>query len=155
MRSFHAHLEPVPHGGHYVVVPPSIADALGVVHNSRVRGTVNGVPFRSSTPKYSGDLHLGIPKAALAKAGAAGGDRVRVAIELDTEPLPTEVVPPDLEAALAANEAAASAWQRQRPSHRREHVKAILDAKKPETRTRRIAKAIEMLVSDRRGTTGA
>jgi uncharacterized protein YdeI (YjbR/CyaY-like superfamily) len=32
-------------------------------------------------------------------------------------------------------------------SHRREHVNAVLDAKKPETRVRRIAKTLEMLRS--------
>jgi uncharacterized protein YdeI (YjbR/CyaY-like superfamily) len=55
------------------------------------------------------------------------------------------VVPEDLAAALAANPAAQAAFAKLPPSHRREHVEAVEEAKKPETRARRIAKAVEML----------
>jgi hypothetical protein len=54
--------------------------------------------------------------------------------------------------ALAALEAAPGAWvafERLSYTHQREHVEAILEAKKPETRARRIAKMIAMLSSDR------
>ena len=54
-------------------------------------------------------------------------------------------VPADLAAALAADPVARERWERLPPSHRREHVLAIEEAKKPETRARRIAKALEML----------
>jgi hypothetical protein len=104
MQRFRALLWPVPHGGHDVVVPPAVADAAGIKHHSRVRGTCNGVAYRSSTPIYSGAYHLGLHKAMLEQAGAA-----------------------------------------LRPSHKREHVKAILEAKKPETRAARADKAIAML----------
>lgn len=145
MEEFKAKLEPVSHGGHMVTVPAKIATAAGLVHASRVRGTVNGAEFRSSVMKYSGIFHMGVHKATLAKAGAKPGDRVAVAIEIDDEPLPTDVVPNDFAAALKKNKTAAAAWDVLRKSHKREHVKAIMEAKKPETRARRIEKAIEML----------
>jgi hypothetical protein len=145
MERFTAKVEPVSHGGHYVAVPAKVAAAAGLAHGARVRGTVNGVAFRSSLMKYSGVFHLGVHKATLWKAGAAPGARVEVALELDDERLPTDTVPEDLAAALAKSKALTAAWARLRPSHKREHVKAIVDAKKPETRARRIAKAIEML----------
>lgn len=144
---FEAKLEPVPHGGQFVVVPAEVAARAGIAHGCRVRGTVNGAPVRSSVMKYSGVLHLGVHKATLAKAGATEGDVVAVAIELDDEPLPTDIVPDDLAKAIAKSKAAKIAWERLRPSHKREHVKAILEAKKPETRARRIAKAVEMLLA--------
>lgn len=106
---------------------------------------MNGAAFRSSLMKYSGVFHLGVHKATLAEAGAKGGDRVEVRLELDDEPLPTDVVPRDLAAALRTSAATLAAWRQLRPSHKREHVKAILEAKKPETRARRIEKAIAML----------
>ena len=48
MKSFSAQLEPVPHGGHYVIVPSEVAEAAGLRHGARVRGTLNGVRYRSS-----------------------------------------------------------------------------------------------------------
>lgn len=147
MVRFQAKLEPVPHGGQYVVVPADLAEQAGLRHASRVRGTVNGAPLRSSVMKYSGIFHLGIHKATLAEAGVAEGARVAVALELDDEPLPTDVVPEDLAQAIAQHERAAAAWERLRPSHKREHVKAVIEAKKPETRARRIAKVIESLLA--------
>ena len=56
-------------------------------------------------------------------------------------------VPADLRTALAANSSAKAAWEKLPPSHRREHIDAILEAKKPETRARRIAGAIAMLTA--------
>lgn len=145
MQRFKAKLEPVSHGGHYVTLPAKTAEAAGIVHADRVRGTVNGEPFRSSAVKYSGVFHVGIHKATLAKAAVKSGALVAITIELDPEPLPADVVPDDLAKALGKSKAIAAAWERLRPSHKREHVKAILDAKKPETRARRIANAIAML----------
>jgi hypothetical protein len=40
MISFSAKLEPVPHGGHYVLVPEEVAVKAGLKHGARVRGTV-------------------------------------------------------------------------------------------------------------------
>jgi hypothetical protein len=145
MQRFSAPLLPAAHGGHYVVVPPAVAEAAGIKHHSRVRGTCNGVAYRSSTPINSGVYYLGLHKAMLAEAGAAPGDEVTIAIELDPEPLPTDVLPDDLAAALARDARAAAAWQALRPSHKREHVKGILEAKKLTTRAKRVSKAIAML----------
>jgi hypothetical protein len=144
-RRFKAKLEPVPRGGHYVVVPETAAAAAGLKYGARVRGTVNGVAYRSSLMKYSGVFHLGVHEATLARAGAAGGDRVDVTIEIDDEPLPTDVVPDDLARALAEHPKAAASWEKLAPAHRREHVREIIEAKKPETRARRIAKMVEIL----------
>jgi hypothetical protein len=55
------------------------------------------------------------------------------------------VVPEDFAAALASSPVAQAAFAKLPPSHRREHVEAIEEAKKAETRARRIAKAVEML----------
>lgn len=145
MGRFEAELEPVPHGGQFVVVPAEVARAAGLKHGARVRGTVNGVPYRSSLMKYSGVFHMGVHKATLAEARAGSGDRVEVTIELDDAPLPTDVVPDDLAAALALRPLAQAELERCAPSHRREHVKHVLEAKRPETRARRIAKTIEAL----------
>jgi uncharacterized protein YdeI (YjbR/CyaY-like superfamily) len=53
-----------------------------------------------------------------------------------------EVTPPDLEAALAAEPAAAARWRAWAPSHRRQYTYWVLDAKRPETRERRVAEVV-------------
>jgi len=146
VQKFRAKLEPVPHGGQYVVVPAAVADAAGLKHGARVRGEVNGVGYRSSLMKYSGIFHLGVHKATLQTAGARPGATVAVTIELDDQPLPTDTVPDELAAALKKNRSAATAWTALAPSHRREHVKALLSAKLPDTRARRVAKILAALM---------
>jgi hypothetical protein len=148
-KSFIAELKPVPHGGQYVVVPKPVAAAAGLRHGQRVRGTVNGARYRSSLMMYSGVFHLGVHKATLAEAEVTPPAAVRVSIEADTEPLPTDAVPPDLAKALKRGSAAA-AWERLRPSLKREHVKSLLDAKKPETRRNRLDKIVAALAADAR-----
>jgi hypothetical protein len=145
MQRFDAPLLPAPHGGHYVVVPPAVVKAAGLKHHSRVRGTCNGVSYRSSTPMYSGVYYLGLHKAMLAEAGATPGQELTLTLELDPDPLPTDALPEDFAAALARDAKAAAAWEKLRPSHKREHVRAILEAKRPETRAARIAKTMAAL----------
>jgi hypothetical protein len=149
MEHFRVKLEPVPHGGHFVVVPASVAKAAGLKYAARVRGTVNGVPYRSSLMKYSGVFHMGVHKATLAKAGVAPGARVNVTIELDDEPLPTDTVPSELKKALKKSRAAAAAWKILRPSAKREHVKSVIEAKQAETRARRVQRVLDTLTRRR------
>jgi bacteriocin resistance YdeI/OmpD-like protein/uncharacterized protein DUF1905 len=133
-------------GGHAVAVAPETAVAIGAKHRSRVRGTFGGVEFRSNLVSMGGGLLLGVHKATVHGAGASIGDAVEVVMQLDDEPLPTDVVPPELEAELRANKAARAAWDRLAPSHRREYVGHLLEAKKPETRVRRAKRSVEQLL---------
>src|SRR5215510_336058 len=116
MQRFRARLEPVPHGGQCVVVPAKIAAAAGLAHGARVRGTVNGVGYRSSLMKYSGVFHLGVHKETIRAAGVTEGDKVKVTIELDDEPLPTDVVPDDLARALSEDRKASASWGKLAPA---------------------------------------
>src|SRR3954453_13113702 len=122
--SFAADLLPVPHGGHYVVVPKAVAATAGLRHGQRVRGTLNGTRYRSSLMMYGGVFHLGVHKATLAEAGVSAPATVHLSIEADLKPLPTDAVPPDLAKALKRSASAAGAWKRLRPSLKREHVKS-------------------------------
>jgi hypothetical protein len=77
---------------------------------------------------------------------------LRMAYELDgpeakpaKKPKGEVAVPADFAEALAGNAAAQAAFAKLPPSHKREHVESIEEAKKPQTRVRRIAKAVEML----------
>jgi hypothetical protein len=62
---------------------------------------------------------------------------------------PALVIPPDLRRALRGNPAARAVFEALSYTHRREHIDALLNAKKPETRVRRLEKTMAMLVSTR------
>ena len=150
-HAFTAEIKPASHGGHYVVVPSDVAASAGLRHGMRVRGTVNGTEYRSSLMKYRGIFHLGVHKATLEAASVAPPAAVSVTLEADDQPLPTDVVPPDLVRALKRRAGAAAAWKSLRPSLKREQVQSLLSAKKPETRERRLEKILDSL----RGTKSA
>jgi hypothetical protein len=151
MQRFRAMIEPVKGGGHYVVVPEKTAEKAGLTYRARVRGKVAGAAFRSSLMKYSGIFHMGVHKATLAAAGVEAGDTVVIELELDTEPLPTDTVPPDVTRALrTASAAARAAWEKLSPSHRREWVKHVTEAKREATRAARVEKLIAALRDGRR-----
>ena len=127
-----------------VEVPAEILAELGGRGRIPVAGSVNGAPFRSSTmPIGGGRQCVGFRQEIRDAAGIAIGDRVEVVIARDDAPRTVEV-PDDLAAALAAA-AARPAFDALAYTHRREHVEAVLDAKKPETRARRIERVIAAL----------
>jgi hypothetical protein len=109
-----------------------------------VRGTVNGVPFRSRLAIYGGETMLGLTNAFRASAGIVEGDEVEVVIERDDEPREVEV-PPALQAQLDADEIARAAFEKLSFTHRREYANWIAEAKREATRDRRAGRAIEML----------
>lgn len=75
-------------------------------------------------------------------------DQVGTALKPKTAarvPKPEMPIPPAFAAALKASPQAKAALEAFAPSHRREYVEWISEAKREETRDRRIAQAIEML----------
>jgi uncharacterized protein YdeI (YjbR/CyaY-like superfamily) len=74
-------------------------------------------------------------------AGVKAGVPVEVTLALDEE-VRTVDLPDDLAAALDAIPGARDTWDKASFTHRREYVEALLDAKKPETRAKRLEKAM-------------
>jgi Bacteriocin-protection, YdeI or OmpD-Associated/Domain of unknown function (DUF1905) len=125
-------------------VPKQIVDALGAGKRPRVIITINGHSWRSRVAIMRGRYLLGLSNANRQAAGVVTGDEVEVDLEFDPEP-PTVVVPPDFARALDADPVARAAYDHLSHSRKREHVHAIESAKKPETRKRRIEKALASL----------
>jgi hypothetical protein len=71
-----------------VRVPAAAAATARLRHGARVRGIVNGVPYRSALMKYSCVFHMGVHKATALQAGVAHGDSVEVTIEMDATRCP-------------------------------------------------------------------
>jgi hypothetical protein len=104
--------------------------------------------YRSTIAVYGGRSFVPVRRDHREAAGVKVGDTVAVVLELDTEPR-IVAVPPALRAALAKDRVAKAAWQKLSYSHQREHAQAIVDAKKPETRQRRVARTLAMLKGGR------
>lgn len=78
-------------------------------------------------------------RAAMALVDAGGAARVVGAPKLPPS------LPPDLDAAMAGNAAARRTWDAFPPSKRREYAEWITEAKREETRARRVAQSVEWL----------
>jgi Bacteriocin-protection, YdeI or OmpD-Associated/Domain of unknown function (DUF1905) len=140
---FRAYVEP-PEPMRGLEVPPGVVEALGGGKRPPVIITINGHSWRSRVAIMRGRFLLGLSKANRQAAGVVTGDEVDVEVELDAEPR-VVVEPADFARALRSDPVARVAYDRLAYTHKREHVRAIESAKKPETRTRRIEKALATL----------
>jgi hypothetical protein len=104
-----------------------------------------GYAYRSTVSVYEGRPMVPVRAEHREGAGVLPGDRMKVILALDTAPRVVEV-PAELAAALKKNRAAAEAWNKLSYSHQNEHALAIRGAKQPETRARRVEKALAMLL---------
>ena len=84
---------------------------------------------------------LGVSQENRAAAGVAAGDRLDVTVELDDKPRVVDP-PDDLAGALAADPAAADAWSAWPPGRQKEAARQLTEAKKPETRARRLERIL-------------
>jgi Bacteriocin-protection, YdeI or OmpD-Associated/Domain of unknown function (DUF1905) len=127
-----------------VVVPATIMEALGSEARPLVVVSINGHTWRSRVALMCGQCLIGISAANRAASGIAEADLIHVVLELDTEP---RVVPEpaDLAAALHKIPKARSAFDRLPFGLKRKLVRAIEDAKSPETRQRRVLKLVTEL----------
>jgi hypothetical protein len=126
-----------------IEVPPEVVDALGAGKRPAVAVTIGGFAFSTTLGVMGGRTLIPVSAERRKGAGIEAGQVVEVEIVVDAAPKAIEV-PADLAAALDAAGARA-AFDALAPSHRKEHVRAITEAKKPETRERRIAKCVEMV----------
>ena len=109
-----------------------------------VAATVNGYTWRTSVARMGGEFLVGLSKEVRQGAGAQAGDEVEVTLELDSAPREVEV-PAALAAALATDSAAKAFFDGLPFTHRKEYVRWISEAKKEETRQRRVDQALDML----------
>ncbi len=105
--------------------------------------TIDGKKFRRSLARYAGELMLVFNAELREATGYKAGDRIQVLIERDFEPRVVEL-PQDVAQALKAAKLL-DKWQTWSYSHQREDLAWIEEAKRPETRQKRIAKLLEVL----------
>jgi hypothetical protein len=113
-----------------------------------VVATINGTPFRLSVARMGGEFLLGLRREVREQAGVQAGDECDLELALDTAPREVEV-PEALAAALAADPEAQTAFDALAFTHRKEHARWVAEAKREETRERRVAQAVAMIKEGR------
>jgi hypothetical protein len=133
----------------YLTVPPEVAARLGTAARIPVVAEVEGVSFTSSVmtgPEQS--RYLVVNRSVRDQAGVTEGDTVSVRLRVDTAERRVEA-PSDLTEALAAAPTARETYEALSYSRQKEYVTWIEAAKRPETRQRRLAKALDLLAEGR------
>ena len=126
-----------------IPVPFDPKETFGKVR-APVKVTVNGYAYRSTIAAMGGPVCIPLRKSHREAAGIEGSETVAVRLELDDEP--REVKPQaDFVKALKATPPAWDRWRELSYTHQREYVEALDEAKKPETRARRIENAVQAL----------
>ena len=124
-----------------IQVPAKVVESLGAGKRPPVRVTINGYTYRSTVAVMRGAFMLGVSALVREKARVLGGDQVEVDIELDSAPREV-TVPPDFKEALDRDPEAMRCFDALSYSNKRRLVLPVEQAKTPETRQRRIAKAV-------------
>ncbi|HEX9917796.1 MAG TPA: YdeI/OmpD-associated family protein [Pyrinomonadaceae bacterium] len=132
-----------------ITIPFDVPATFGTRARVPVRGTINNFPYRSSIVPMGGKFMMAVNKELRAGANAKSGDTVSVTMERDDEPR-TITPPADLARALRADKAAQAAWDKLSYTHQKEHARAVEDAKRPETRVRRIEKTVAQLIEGKK-----
>jgi uncharacterized protein YdeI (YjbR/CyaY-like superfamily) len=91
-----------------------------------------------------GESLVGLNREVRQGAQVEAGDVVDVTLDLDTAPRDVEV-PEALARALADDPEAEAAFARMAFTHRKEYARWVADAKRDETRERRVVQALEMI----------
>ena len=128
----------------FVLTDEQVAEVGEGAKRFPVKATINGHVLRLSVARMRGEFLLGLSRANREAAGVQAGDEVRLELELDLTPREVDV-PEALEAALAADPSARQAFDKLAFTHRKEFTRWIEEAKREETRERRVIKAMEML----------
>jgi hypothetical protein len=125
-------------------VPDEIVEALGGGGHPKVVATLNDYTYRTSVARMGDGYWFGLAAARGAESGLKAGDEVQVTLELDTAPREVEV-PDELAAALAADPAAKAFFDGLSYSNKRVFTESVAGTQNPETRARRVEKAIALM----------
>lgn len=108
-----------------------------------VKVWVNGAEYRSTIMRMGGKYMMPVPKVFRNAAGVKAGETIEVTMEKDLEKRTVEV-PEDFAEALKKADLT-DVFAKMSFTHQKEYVNSIKDAKKEETRLRRIEKNLQMI----------
>ena len=141
---FTARIQPGDGGGAGVVVPFDVESEFGTRGRLAVKATFDGVPYTGSLMKCGPEQHmLGILKAIREQIGKMPGDPVDVVLWKDDGERTVEI-PAEFQA-LLRREGLLADFERLSYTNRKEYCRWIADARKEETRARRLTESIVLL----------
>ncbi|MGI9114391.1 MAG: YdeI/OmpD-associated family protein [Chthoniobacterales bacterium] len=129
----------------FIAMPFDAAKLWGTRGRIAVKGTINGFPYRTNIQPMEGRHLLTFNKQLQAGAKAKVGDTISVVMERDLEERTVEV-PRELAIAFRRNKRARTLWDKLAFTHRKEFAQWIGGGKQEETRKRRAAKALTMIL---------
>lgn len=135
-------LEPMGPATAFVLTDAQV-DELGGGKRAPVTVTIGGKTVRLRLAVMGGQNLIGISKANREALGVEIGDTVQASISVDGAARTVEL--PDDAAKALAKAKLRKAFDALAFSHQKEHVRAITEAKKPETRAKRIEAMLEKL----------
>ncbi len=132
-----------------ICIPDDIIEKLGAGKKPPIKVTLNGYTYRSTVAVMGGKFMVGVNADVRGAANVKGGDKLIVDIELDTKV--REVTPsPDFKKALDNNSKAKKFFETLSYSKQKNYVTIIEQSKTVETRQKRIEKAINDLISNKK-----
>jgi hypothetical protein len=129
-----------------IEVPENVVAALGAGKRPAMHVTLAGFSYRSTVAVMGGKYLIPLSAARREESGVKGGDLVTVKITLDAAPREV-VLPDDFAAALENDVNAKSFYEALSYSNKHKYVLSVTEAKTPETRSRRISKALADLAA--------
>jgi hypothetical protein len=127
-----------------VQVPEEVVEKLGGGKRPPVKVSINGYTYPNTIAVMNGVYMLSVSAEVREKTGVKSGDKIEVQLEHDTQPREVEV-PADLQKVLSKNTSAKKFFETLSNSNKKRFTIPIEQAKTPETRTRRIEKAVAEL----------
>jgi hypothetical protein len=122
-----------------IVVPDEVVEGLASGKRPAVKVTIKGYTYRTTVARMGGRYLVPLSAENRTGAGVEAGDEVDVRLDVDTEPR-VVTVPDDFADAMDPH--VREVFDKMSYTHRKEWVRSVEDAKSPETRQRRIAKAV-------------
>jgi uncharacterized protein YdeI (YjbR/CyaY-like superfamily) len=130
----------------FISVPKEVMAKLTTRKRLPVKIRINQYEYRSTIAPMGGEYVIPVRKEVREAAGVSGGDAITVSLEPDLQPRIVSV-PDDLARSLRTHQGAKAAFEAMSYTHRKEYVQWIEGAKRPETRAKRVAQAVDRLTS--------
>lgn len=136
----------------YVNFPFSTEELFGKKGQVKIKATFDDkVDYRGSLANMGQGCHtLGLTQAVRKSLGKTFGDTVAVKLWQDKEERIVEI-PEDVQKIFDENPKAFELYDNMSYTHRKEYMRWITEAKKPETRENRKEKMIEMILAGKKG----
>lgn len=136
----------------FVEFPFSTEELFGKKGQVKIKAIFDGkADYRGSLARMGSDCHiLGLTQEVRKKLGKTFGDEVSVSLIEDKEERVVEIAD-DIASTFDENPQAKELFEKMSYTHKKEYIRWIDEAKKPETRENRKIKMIRMILDGKKG----